>query len=156
MYTYSFTLTPSRVKSDIIFTDYKDILAEAVENINSGIAFGRDGKSISIDDSKIKEKSFEVVLESVSPLENPARSLSSLTRYLTTKYPEKFKDYLYNKKLFNFKLVSKSEINRTKNERITNEELLKGIIDLFYAQKRTKERQKAIDEIKKIVVPFMK
>ena len=44
MYSYTFLLTPSRNKSDIIFTEYKEIFLEAIDNINGGLAFKRDNK----------------------------------------------------------------------------------------------------------------
>lgn len=155
MYYYTFTLTPSRNKSDIVFSDYKKLFLEAVENINNGLAFKRDGKSLDIDTSTISDKSLVVILKSVSQLTNPARSLSSLTRYLTTYYPDVFKPYIYNKTLFNINLNSQSCSTSLKNDEMTNEELLKAIIDLLYTQKNSKEKMKAINELKNIVKPFM-
>ena len=155
MYHYTFTLTPSRNKSDIIFSEHKELFKEAVENINNGLAFKRDGKSLNIDTSTISSKSLVVTLASTSQLTNPARSLSSLTRYLTTYYADVFKPYIYNKTLFNINLNSQTYSTSLKNDEMTNEELLKAIIDLLYTQKNSKERKKAINELKNIVKSFI-
>ncbi len=154
MFCYTFILTPSRNKSDIIFTNFKDQFTEAADHINNGLAFRRDGKSIRIDTEKIKEKTMVVVLESKRQLENPARSLSSLTRYLTTNYEKMFRPYVFNKTLFNIKQDPQSSSTDLSDNRMTNEELVKAIIDLLYTQKESKEKEQSVSELKSIVRRF--
>ena len=155
MYYYTFTLTPSRNKSDIVFSDHTELFLEAVENINNGLAFKRDGKTLSIDASTISGKSLIATLSSVNKLTNPARSLSALTRYLTTYHTDVFKPYVYNKTLFSINLESQSCSTNLKKNKMTHEELLKAIIDLLYTQKDSKEKRDAIKELENIVKPFM-
>lgn len=155
MYYYSFSLTPSRNKSDIVFCKYITLFKEAIDNINNGLAFKRDGKTLILDENLIFEKSLSVSLSSISQLSNPARSLSSLTRYLTTNYSDIFKPYLYNKTLFNIRLESQSCSTSLNNNEMTNEELLKAIIDLLYTEKPSNKKATAIDNIKNIVKDFM-
>lgn len=155
MYYYSFSLTPSRNKSDIVFCKYITLFKEAIDNINNGLAFKRDGKTLILDENLIFEKSLSVSLSSISQLSNPARSLSSLTRYLTTNYSDIFKPYLYNKTLFNIRLESQSCSISLNNNEMTNEELLKAIIDLLYTEKPSTKKTTAIDNIKNIVKDFM-
>ena len=154
MFCYSFILTPSRSKSDIIFTNFTNLFLEAVAHINAGLAFRRDGKELEIDTSSIKEKSLRISLRSPIQLTNPARSLSSLTRYLTSNYPDEFKPYIYNKTLFNIKPDTQSSIAGKNSNEMTNEELLKSIIDLLYTQANSKEKTQAVNELKEIVKRF--
>lgn len=155
MYIYTFLLTPSRNKSDIIFTEYKDVFFEAIDNINGGLAFKRDNKKLSISDEEINEKEFKIVLFSKLPLENPSRSLSSFTRYLTTYYPDTFKKYLYNKTLFSINLVGQESSDCYIDDfGLSNEEILKCMIDLLYSHTETKEVQIARAKIIDILKPF--
>ncbi len=154
MFCYSFILTPSRSKSDIVFTDFANLFIEAIAHINAGLAFKRDGKELEIDASSIKEKTLRITLRSPMQLTNPARSLSSLTRYLTSNYPDEFRPYIYNKTLFNIKPDTQSSITGETKDEMTNEELLKSIIDLLYTQTNTKEKTQAIKDLKEIVKRF--
>lgn len=155
MYIYTFLLTPSRNKSDIIFTEHKNTFLEAIDNINGGLAFKRDNKKLSISIEDIFEKEFKIVLFSKLPLKNPARSLSSFTRYLTTYYPETFKKYLYNKTLFSINLISqKSSDSFIDDLGPSNEEILKSMIDLLYSHTESKEVQLARAQIVDILKPF--
>lgn len=155
MYCYHFTLTPSRNKSTINFSEYTALFVEAVENVNNGIAFKRDGKTLSIDCDQILPKTLSVTLSSVNQLKNPARSLSSLTRYLTKSYPDTFEPFIYNKTIFNIKLESQSCSTSLNKEEMTNEELLKAIIDLLYTEKPSNKKDTAINQIKDIVKEFI-
>ena len=154
MFCYSFILTPSRSKSDIVFTDFTNFFLEAVAHINAGLAFKRDGKELELDASAIKEKALRISLRSPIQLNNPSRSLSSLTRYLTSNYPNEFKPYIYNKTLFNIKPDTQSSITGKTDNEMTNEELLKSIIDLLYTQTNSKEKTQAVKELKEIVKRF--
>lgn len=154
MFYYSFILTPSRSKSDIIFTNFTNLFFEAVAHINAGLAFKRDGKELEIDAGSIQEKALRISLRSPIQLTNPARSLSSLTRYLTSNYPDEFKPYIYNKTLFNIKPDTQSSITGKNSNEMTNEELLKSIIDLLYTQANSKAKTQAVNELKEIVKHF--
>ena len=109
MYNYTFLLTPARNKSDIAFTSYKPLILEAINNINNGLAFKRDCKKIFLDVDNIYDKEITLILSSKNMLTNPSRSLSALTRYLTTYYSETFHPYVYNKTLFNINLLKETE-----------------------------------------------
>ena len=155
MYSYTFLLTPSRNKSDIIFTEYIEIFLEAIDNINGGLAFKRDNKKLSISDHEISEKELKIILFSKMPLENPSRSLSSFTRYLTTYYTDMFRKYLYNKTLFSINLIGQESSDYSiDNFSPSNEEILKGIIDLLYSHTETKDVQIARSKIIDILKPF--
>lgn len=150
MYFYRFILTASRLKSGLVFSEHKEKFSEAVRSINSGIVFQRTGKTLSID--KIQERSMEVTLESRGQLENPAKSLSAITRYLTTNYPEIFNKYLYNKTLMNMKLDSQSS-SPDPLEKMNNSELLKRIIDIL-SEPESEKKKKTIAELKDTVTKF--
>lgn len=158
MYNYTFLLTPARNKSDITFTKYKQLVLEAVNNINNGLAFKRDCKKLSIDVNNIRDKEITLILSSKNMLTNPSRSLSALTRYLTTYYPETFHPYIYNKTLFNINLLSQATSSGLTTEEISNEELLKAIIDLLYSTDviTNKSKKDTILQIKELITPFIK
>ena len=89
------------------------------------------------------------------PLENPSRSLSSFTRYLTTYYTDMFRKYLYNKTLFSINLIGQESSDYSiDNFSPSNEEILKGIIDLLYSHTETKDVQIARSKIIDILKPF--
>lgn len=154
MYYYDFNLSPARLKSGIIFTEHKRHIGDAIEAINGGISFKRDRKSLVL--INIKDKEMLIRLTSQSPLANPARSLSALTRYLTNKYPNLFEQYVYNKTLFNIQLLSQESIISTKdNFSLSNEDILKEIIDLLYTYPNTKEVKVAKTQIAEVLRPFV-
>lgn len=155
MYRYKFLLSPSRVKSDIVFSEYSDLIMEAVSIINNGITFKRDGKSIHINKEDITNKEIIVELLSKQALSNPARSLSSLTRYLTSNYSEVFDCYVYNKSLFNMVLLTQENSSNLCDGIESKEELLKYLIDIIYSYPNTKEKNEAIEAIKNIVRSFL-
>lgn len=96
-----------------------------------------------------------MVLFSKLPLENPSRSLSSFTRYLTTYYPDTFKKYLYNKTLFSINLIGQESSDCYIDDfGLSNEEILKSMIDLLYSHTETKEVQIARAKIIDILKPF--
>lgn len=157
MYNYTFLLTPARNKSDIAFTSYKPLILEAINNINNGLAFKRDCKKIFLDVDNIYDKEITLILSSKNMLTNPSRSLSALTRYLTTYYSETFHPYVYNKTLFNINLLSQETSSGLTPEEFSNEELLKAIIDLLYSADAVtnKSKKDAILQIKKLIIPFI-
>ncbi len=160
MYIYFFHLSPSKSNSNIDYTDEKvqNMLNEAVVAINNGLAFSRDGKKIcinSIDISKI-----ELTLSCKTALTHSARSLSALTRYLTTNYSEYFKLHIYNKTLFNMNLISQESHFGLGTNEISDTDLLKGVIDILYTYTTTtkKEADLRIDTIKQmkdLIKPFL-
>lgn len=157
MYKYKFNLTPARTKSDISFTNYANLIIAAVNNVNSGITFKRDCKQIELNPADITDKNITLNLYSKEYLVNPARSLSGITRFLTTTYPESFSPYIYNKTLFNMSLLSQSSSQAQTNDELSNEDLFKAIFDLLYSSKHINNKQKniAINQLKDIVKPFM-
>ena len=153
MYIYKILLSPANSKLDFDFTAYKNILIEAAKKINNGIAFKRDYKMLEIDN--ISQKEMVIILSSKRSLAKPAKSLSALTRYCTTNYPELFSKYIYNKMLFTMVLLSQQgTADIVNNDDITNEELLKKIIDFLYTLPDTKEKLTAVNNIKDIIKPF--
>ncbi len=154
MYRYTFQLSPARQKSELIFTQHQTILQEALDAINSGISFQRDGKHL--DMLHIKDKELILCLTSQEALPNPARSLSALTRYLTTNYPAIFSPYIYNKTLCNMYLLSQEETSVPQADfTLSNEEILKEMVDLLYTYPNTKEVKSAKNEIISILQPFV-
>ena len=97
MYYYRFQLTPSQPNSDINYTNYQYEILSAVNSVNNGIAFKRDGKFIEMSNNDINSKEINLVLKCKTPLVHAARSLSALTRYLTTNYSNIFSKYIFNK-----------------------------------------------------------
>ena len=158
MFYYTFLLTPTRNKSTINFSEYRDILVEAANKINNGLAFRRDAKSLNILPKDIADKEIILTLASQMPLTNPARSLSALTRYLTTYYPDQFHPYVYNKTLFNIKLLNKESSMEGNIDNINNEDLLKGMIDLLYGhiEPNPKMQEQVTNQIKEILKPYLK
>ncbi len=158
MYYYKFNLKFAKKKTNMNFFKCRYILEEAIDAINMGLTFKRDGKSFTI--NEIKENSLTLTLSSSSSLTNPSRSISALTRYCTTYYTDVFKDILYNKTLFHIELVSKEKDVPILPKDISNEELLKGMIDLLYGytsnyNSDTLLRNKTIQEIKQLIAPFI-
>lgn len=151
MYSYTFKILPSRQKSQITFTAHEAQLKEAVMNVNSGTAFRRDGKTLAL--SEIKAREMTAVLTSREPLPHPARSLSALTRYLTLQYPETFEPYIFNKTLFT--ITRSQETAPSRREPLSNEELLKAMVDFLYATPQTERVQAARAEIEKVLEPFI-
>lgn len=151
---YTFRLSPSRQKSDIIFTEHKQLFNEAIETVNAGIAFTRDCKQLTL--THIGEKEITINLTSQKPLANPSRSLSGLTRYLIAKYPETFEPYIYNKTLFNIRILSQESTAPSKNNfSMSNEEIIKEIVDLLYTYPNTRDVKAAKSQIVEILRPFV-
>ena len=158
MYIYTLELTPSKKFDNIDYTQYKDIFSEACLYINKGLFFTRDKKELSI--LELNRESLIVKLSSKNSLQNPARSISALTRFLTTNYTDIFKGYVYNKTLFSMRLISSDNISTDDTYEISDEELLKVLIDLLYAYTAksvsdTQRRKKTIDQIKTLIKPYL-
>lgn len=159
MYYYNFKLTPSQPNSNVDFTKYKKEILTAVNSVNNGIAFSRDGKNIQLDKDNITEKEILLTLTCKTPLEHAARSLSALTRNLTGNYPDIFSQFVFNKTLFRMDLISQD--SSFGDMELSDTDLLKGIIDLLFTHTTTTKaeadlRMKTIHEIKNLVKPYVK
>lgn len=158
MYIYTFELLPAKKNKSIDYTSFVDIFKEATHYINKGLSFTRDGKELII--KEVQPSKLIVILKSRDALKNPTRSLSALTRYLTTYYPTIFTAYIYNKTLFSMTLIQTKQLNTSDFADISNEEMLKGIIDLVYAYTAKsasdiQNRNKTIKEIKALIKPYL-
>lgn len=158
MYTYFFKLTPSRNKSTINFLELEDNLRDAQKNVNSGTAFQRDGKQISIDFASMEPRAIYLTLTCKTPLLHAARSLSALTRYLVSH--GEFSEYIYNKTLFNTELLSQDSSFGKEISEISDTDMLKGVIDLLYTyttstKKEADARLETINQIKTLIAPYL-
>lgn len=159
MYFYRFKLTPSQPNSTIDYTKYLQELSEAINSVNNGIAFRRDGKCIELAKNDIKEKEIMLTLCCKTPLEHAARSLSALTRNLTVNYPSIFSEYVFNKTLFRMDLISQD--SSFSDLEMSDTDLLKGVIDLLFTHTTTTKdeaelRVQTIKTIKELVKPYIK
>lgn len=159
MYIYNFELTFAKKKTNLNFEKCKIFIKEAIDSINDGITFRRDCKQFYI--IKITASKLTLKLSSKIALQNPSRSISALTRYLTTYHTEIFENSMYNKTLFSIKLISQETELSDSHDKLTNEELLKGLIDLLYgytaiSNSDTITRDQTIQELKKLIYPYIK
>lgn len=159
MYIYTLELTPAKKYGTMDYTAFKELFDEACFYINKGVCFTRDGKELHI--KEINKEKIVVTLNSKNSLQNPARSLSALTRFLTTNYTDIFREYIYNKTLFSMRLIESNTINSYNAIDISDEEMLKTLIDLLYAFTAksvpdTQNRKKTIDQIKELIRPYVK
>lgn len=159
MYVYTFELTFAKKRTTLKFNECKDIIEGAINDINNGIAFKRDGKSFKIE--QIRGNDLILKLTSKNSLANPSRSISALTRYLTTYHWNIVGNSIYNKTLFSLKLLSQENIVPSAPQELSNEDLMKGMIDLLYGYTSTSNsdtlsRNKTIKEIKQLVAPYIK
>lgn len=159
MYLYRFQLSFAKRKTTLNFSGNQDVMLEAINAINNGIAFKRDGKNFHIE--QMTDNRLILKLESKKSLINPSRSISALTRYLTTYHLDVFGGAIYNKTLFSIELLSQEHCVSTVPEDMSNEDLLKGMIDLLYgctsaSNSETLSRNKTIQEIKRLVAPYLK
>lgn len=100
-------------------------------------------------------------LTSKTSLTNPSRSISALTRYLTTYHKDVFESSIFNKTLFSIELLSCEIASSSIFEEMSDEDLLKAMIDLLYGYTATNNadtlaRKKTISEIKKLMLPYIK
>ena len=159
MYVYTLELTPAKKYETMDYTSFTEIFNEARHYINKGLSYTRDGKELHV--KEINTDNLIVILKSTNSLQNPTRSLSALTRFLTTNYSNIFKEYVYNKTLFSMKLLESNCIYSNDSSYISDEEMLKAIIDLLYAftaksVSDTQNRKKTIDQMKELIRPYMK
>lgn len=160
MYNYYFELTPSKPNSTIDFTSNNicKTLIASTENVNNGLAFKRDGKSIMI--TNIEQKKICITLSCKTALIHAARSLSAITRYLTTHYPDTYQNEIYNKTLFSMKLLSQESSFGSEMSDISDADLLKGMVDLLYTyttstKKEADLRKETIENMKRLIRPFL-
>ena len=158
MYYYRFQLTPSQPNSEIDYTNYQSEILSAVNSVNNGIAFKRDGKFIEMSNNDINSKELKLVLKCKTPLVDAARSLSALTRYLTTNYSDIFSKYVFNKTLFHMSLISQD--SSYDDLVISDTDLIKGIVDLLFTYTTTTKteadmREQTISSIKELIKPYI-
>lgn len=159
MYIYYFEISLAKKRTNKKISDFSHYLYEACANINTALTFQRDKKKLEV--NSIDDLYAYVSLSSENALTNPVRSLSALTRYLTTNYGEVFAPIIFNKILFQMKLI-KQEVSASHSvDEISDEELIKSIIDLLYGytattNSETLARNKAIKDLKQIMHPFIK
>lgn len=158
MYYYRFQLTPSQPNSNIDYTNYQYEILSAVNSVNNGIAFKRDGKFIEMSNNDINSKELKLVLKCKTPLVHAARSLSALTRYLTTNYSDIFSKYVFNKTLFHMNLISQD--SSYDDLVISDTDLIKGIVDLLFTYTTTTKteadmRKQTISSIKELIKPYI-
>ena len=158
MYYYDFSLTPSQPNSDVDFSKYKTEIITAIDSVNNGIAFKRDGKSIDINDEDITCQKIKLTLRCKTPLNHAARSLSALTSNLTRNYPKIFGKYIFNKTLFHMDLISQR--SSFDDLEITDTDLIKGVIDLLFTHTTTTKeeatlREQTITQMKELIKPYI-
>lgn len=161
MFCYKYKLVPANKKSPIDYTLYRESIELAIETANNGSVFIRDRKKIELID--IQPQVINIYLHSVKQLEHPARSLSALTRALTS-YSFVWKAELYSKKVFNMipiSMVEVAENDASTSEDMTNEDILKTMIDVLYQPvygnyNDERDRNEAIGKIKEILLPYYK
>ena len=159
MYIYTFKLSFAKKRTTLKFNEYKDIILNAIKDINEGIAFKRDGKNFQTE--QFGDNEFILKLTSKNSLTNPSRSISALTRYLTTYHFDIFGNSIYNKTLFSLELLSQENLVSSMPQEMSNEDLIKGMIDLLYgytstSNSETLSRNKTIQEIKQLMAPYTK
>lgn len=159
MYIYIFKLSFAKKRITLKLNECKDLILNAINDINDGISFKRDKKSFQIE--QFGENNLILKLTSKNQLSNPSRSISALTRYLTTYHLDVFESLLYNKTLFSIKMLSQENCVSSIPQEMSNEDLLKGMIDLLYgytsiSNSDTLSRNKTIKEIKQLVAPYIK
>lgn len=159
MYIYTFKLSFAKKRTTLKFNEYKDIILNAIKDINEGIAFKRDGKNFQTE--QFGDNEFILKLTSKNSLTNPSRSISALTRYLTTYHFDIFGNSIYNKTLFSLELLSQENLVSSMPQEMSNEDLIKGMIDLLYgytstSNSETLSRNKTIQEIKQLMAPYIK
>lgn len=159
MYYYKFKLTPSQPNSEIDYTMYQQEILAAIDSVNNGIAFKRDGKTIDINKEDINEKEITLTLNCKTPLDHAARSLSALTRNLTGNYSDIFSKYIFNKTLFHMDLISQD--SSYDNLNISDTDLMKGVIDLLFTHTTSTKaeadlREQTISQMKELIKPYIK
>lgn len=159
MYIYTFKLKFAKRHTTLTFNGYNHIFVSAIADINNGLTFKRDGKIFKIE--KIEETFLILQLKSRNSLKNPSRSIAALTRYLTTYNFDIFGNSIYNKTLFSIELLSQgSYVSSIDPQTISDEDLLKCMIDLLYGSSMSNSdivsRNKTIQEIKRLVAPYIK
>lgn len=161
-YQYNIKIVPAKPHSTIDYTnpELKEAFFTACEISNAGLAFTRDRKTVKI--TNIDKQEILVELSSPRELANPTRSLSSISRTLSSMpvYDKYLKNDLYNKVFYNPYLVE-SITNSTEDE-LSKEDSLKLLIDMFYSTDATESAQTkslkedTIKEITKLLVNYKK
>ena len=159
MYTYHFAIKVSNQKCGLLFTNYRTLIEEAIDNVNHGMTYLRDSKTLTLDN--VAPTELHVTLSCSRPLNNASRSLSALSRELLRNHGNIFEAAVYNKTLFSIKMISQNNPMDIDNAAISNTELLKTIVDLLFAHTSTTKKEQSeveatINHIKELVKPYMR
>ena len=159
MTTYMFKSFPANRSCNINLAEIEKqyhLFTTAVDKCNAGITFRKDGKKFSV--YAINESSVTLVLTSETELSSPARTMSAFSRELLRLNTELKKekntekiidDMVYNHSLFRTEMI----------ENISSTELIKSIVDLLFSSDTgysTNQKKETIDELKKIMLPYIK
>ena len=168
MTTYMFKSFPANRSCNINLAEIEKqyhIFTTAVDKCNAGITFRKDGKKFSV--YAINESSVTLVLTSETELSSPARTMSAFSRELLRLNTELKKekntekiidDMVYNHSLFRTEMIDKNAAPVQTIENISSTELIKSIVDLLfssYTGYSTNQKKETIDELKKIMLPYI-
>lgn len=157
MYTYTYELTPSKTHSTINYCEkeVRATLLSAPENINDGYAFRRSGKVLRIDSDVMEPQRIVVTLSSPETITHASRSLSALTRYLTTSHANIWVSEIYHKTLFRMRLLSTHSDDTP--EDLSDLDLMRGLMGLLFGDCTPDPALKGtITEVKRLILPFLK
>lgn len=164
-YKYVYSIVPAKRNSDLDFTKLKEILVEAEQQINRGIVYRRDGKHMNIPLERMTPQEMIVELDSEQQLRQPARSLSALTRYLTGQYADIFSQYIFNKTLFDFKLLEVVDEDafvkqESKHQRsLSDMDIMKAVVGLLTYEPESdedlREKDNLIFEIERLIGKYL-
>ena len=154
MTTYMFKSFPANRSCNINLAEIEKqyhIFTTAVDKCNAGITFRKDGKKFSV--YAINESSVTLVLTSETELSSPARTMSAFSRELLRL------NTVYNHSLFRTEMIDKNAAPVQTIENISSTELIKAIVDLLFSSDTgysTNQKKETIDELKKIMLPYIK
>lgn len=157
MQIYKYELTPSKPHSTINYCEkgVRATLLKAPQSINDGYAFRRDGKALRIEAENVGPQRIVVTLESKASLPHATRSLSALTRYLSTRHADIWAGEIYNRTIFRMTLLSADSDNAP--EDLSDAELSAGLIKLLFSDNAVDPAlRKTIVEVKRLLLPFLK
>ena len=154
MTTYMFKSFPANRSCNINLAEIEKqyhIFTTAVDKCNAGITFRKDGKKFSV--YAINESSVTLVLTSETELSSPARTMSAFSRELLRLNTE------LKKEKNTEKMIDKNAAPVQTIRNISSTELIKAIVDLLFSSDTgysTNQKKETIDELKKIMLPYIK
>lgn len=160
MFCYSFELVPSNPHTTIDYCSppIRQALLDAAAAVNKGYTYQLDGKSVTI--TNINPQKIHLTLQCKTALRHSARSLSAITRYLTSHYEQIFQNEIYNKTLFHMHLIGQTSSWDYNTDDISDTDLLKGVVDLLFTSTTTTKREAqqrvaTIQKMKELVKPYL-